>query len=315
MPLGTIISHPATVLCARARGLGSEDDNREADSALFRGPLSASGRKPEFGRRADGLAPPMRHRRAVIEIQELTKRYGDTVAVDDLTFSVQPGKVTGFLGPNGAGKSTTLRIALGLGRPTHGRVLLNGRPYRQLREPLRMVGALLDAKAAQRSRTAYHHLLWLARTHRLGRRRVREVLALTGLEPAASRRAGGLSLGTAQRLGIAAALLGDPEILLLDEPANGLDPEGMHWIRTLVRQLAAEGRTVLVSSHLMGEMAITADRLIVIGRGRLLANSSVAEFIEGNRGSSLEEAFLRLTADATEFRASGTLPRGPGHAR
>ncbi|MBD0670746.1 ABC transporter ATP-binding protein [Streptomyces sp. CBMA156] len=215
----------------------------------------------------------------MIEIQQLTKRYGDTVAIDGLTFTVRPGRVTGFLGPNGAGKSTTLRMMLGLERPDRGRVRYDGAAYHELREPLRHVGALLDARAVQKSRTAYHHLCWLARTNRIGRARVRAVLAAVGLEPAATRRAGGLSLGMAQRLGIAAALLGDPPVLLLDEPVNGLDPQGVRWIRTLMRGLAAEGRTVLVSSHLMAEMAVTADHLVVIGRGRLLADSGTDEFV------------------------------------
>ncbi|MFJ9697004.1 ATP-binding cassette domain-containing protein [Kitasatospora sp. NPDC101183] len=218
----------------------------------------------------------------MIELRQLTKRYRDTVAIDGLTFTVRPGRVTGFLGPNGAGKSTTVRMMLGLERPDEGEVRYDGKAYHELREPLRHVGALLEAKAVQNSRTAYHHLLWLARTNRIGRGRVREVLALVGLEAVASRRAGGFSLGMGQRLGIAAALLGDPEVLLLDEPVNGLDPEGVRWIRTLLRELAAEGRTVLVSSHLMSEMAITAQHLVVIGRGRLLADTGTEEFIAGH---------------------------------
>ncbi|WP_171172138.1 ABC transporter ATP-binding protein [Streptomyces sp. I05A-00742] len=235
----------------------------------------------------------------MIDVQQVTKRYGTTAALDGLSFQVRPGRVTGFLGPNGAGKSTTLRIALGLDRPCQGRVLFDGRPYGQLREPLRHVGALLQSGAVQGGRSAYHHLLWLARTQRIGPRRVREVLDLVGLEAAASRRAGGFSLGMTQRLGIAAALLGDPPVLLLDEPGNGLDPEGVRWLRTLLRGLAAEGRTVFVSSHLMGETALTADHLVVIGQGRLLADMPTADFADAG---SLEEAFLRLTAGATDYR-------------
>ena len=215
----------------------------------------------------------------MIEVQELTKRYGDTVAVDGLTFTVAPGRVTGFLGPNGAGKSTTMRMIVGLDRPTSGAVTVNGRPYREHRDPLCQVGALLDAGSAHRGRTARSHLLALARTHGIPATRVDEVLALVGLAPAARRRAGGFSLGMGQRLGIAAALLGDPAVVVLDEPVNGLDPDGVLWVRELLKGLAAEGRTVLVSSHLMSEMALTAERLVVIGRGRLLADTSVDELI------------------------------------
>ncbi|MFD7451835.1 ATP-binding cassette domain-containing protein [Kitasatospora sp. NPDC059827] len=218
----------------------------------------------------------------MIELRQLTKRHRDTVVVDGLTFTVRPGRVTGFLGPNGAGKSTTLRLMLGLERPDQGHVHYEGKAYHELREPLRYIGALLEAKAVQNSRTAYHHLLWLARTNRIGPARVREVLALVGLESVSSRRAGGFSLGMGQRLGIAAALLGDPQTLLLDEPVNGLDPQGVRWIRTLLRGLAAEGRTILVASHLMSEMAITAEHLVVIGRGRLLADTGTDDFIADN---------------------------------
>jgi ABC-2 type transport system ATP-binding protein len=218
----------------------------------------------------------------VIEVRQLTKHYGRTVAVDDLTFVVEPGRVTGFLGPNGAGKSTTMRMMLGLDRPLRGEVLLNGKRYHQLPEPLRHVGALLEAKALHNARTARNHLLWLAQTNRIPRHRVVEVIDLVGLGEVAAKRAGGFSLGMGQRLGIAAALLGDPAILLLDEPVNGLDPEGVRWIRTLLKRLAAEGRTVFVSSHLMSEMAITAEHLIVIGRGRLLADTDMAGFIARN---------------------------------
>lgn len=215
----------------------------------------------------------------MIDVRSLTKRYGPTVAVNDLSFQVRSGRVTGFLGPNGAGKSTTMRMILGLDHPTEGSALIDGVPYRHLRHPLRKVGALLDARAAHGGRKAYHHLLCLAQSNDIPASRVREVLRRVGLAEVAHRRVGGFSLGMAQRLGIAAALLGDPEILLFDEPVNGLDPEGIRWIRTLMRDLAAEGRTVFVSSHLMSEMAQTADHLIVIGRGRLIADTSVAEFI------------------------------------
>ncbi len=224
----------------------------------------------------------------------MSKRYGRTLAVDRLSFTVRPGRVTGFLGANGAGKSTTMRMILGLDRPTTGHAVIDGRPYGELDEPLRRVGALLEANAAHPARSAYHHLLWLARSNRIPDARVREVLALTGLEDVAHRRAGTFSLGMGQRLGIAAALLGDPPVLLLDEPVNGLDPEGIRWIRTLMRDLAGQGRTVFVSSHLMSEMAQTADHLIVIGGGRLLADTSMAEFTAAT--GSLEEAFMRLTS-------------------
>jgi ABC-2 type transport system ATP-binding protein len=232
----------------------------------------------------------------VIDLRQLTKHYGSTVAVDGLTFTVEPGRVTGFLGPNGAGKSTTMRMLLGLDRPTRGEALFGGKPYRDLPEPLRHVGALLDANATQPGRTARNHLSWLARTNRIPLRRVEEVLDVVGLHAVAGRRTRGFSLGMAQRLGIAAALLGDPEVLLLDEPVNGLDPEGVRWIRTLLRTFAAEGRTVFVSSHLMSEMAVTADHLVVIGRGRLLADTDVAEFVRGG-SESLEDAFFRLTSE------------------
>ncbi|GGS62697.1 ABC transporter ATP-binding protein [Planobispora rosea] len=215
----------------------------------------------------------------MIDARRLTKRYGSTVAVDGLSFEVRGGHVTGFLGPNGAGKSTTMRMMLGLDHPTEGSVLIDGTPYGRLKHPLRKVGALLDAKAVHGGRTARDHLLCLAQSNGIPSSRVNEVLALTGLTEVARRRVGGFSLGMSQRLGIAAALLGDPEILLFDEPVNGLDPEGILWIRTLMRNLAAEGRTVFVSSHLMSEMAQTADHLIVIGRGRLIADTGTREFI------------------------------------
>ncbi|MCP2262338.1 ABC-2 type transport system ATP-binding protein [Streptoalloteichus tenebrarius] len=223
----------------------------------------------------------------MIEAVGLTKRYGRTVAVDDLSFTVKPGRVTGFLGPNGAGKSTTMRMILGLDRPDAGHVLVDGRPYRQLDRPLRTVGALLDAKWVHPNRSARAHLQWLARSNGLPARRVDEVLEVVGLASVARRRAGGFSLGMSQRLGIAAALLGDPQILLFDEPVNGLDPEGILWIRQFMRRLAAEGRTVFVSSHLLSEMALTAEDLVVVGRGRLIAQCSTAEFVENASESSV----------------------------
>jgi ABC-2 type transport system ATP-binding protein len=217
----------------------------------------------------------------MIEVHGLTKRYGDKLAVDDLSFTVRPGLVTGFLGPNGAGKSTTMRLILGLDAPTGGSVTVNGRPYRDHAAPLREVGALLDARSVHPGRSAYHHLLALAQTNGIRRSRVDEVVAAVGLGGAARRRAGRFSLGMGQRLGIAAALLGDPRTVILDEPVNGLDTEGIRWIRSLLQGLAAEGRTVFVSSHLMSEMAMTAQHLIVIGRGRLIADTGMAEFIAG----------------------------------
>ncbi|GIE77694.1 ABC transporter ATP-binding protein [Actinoplanes philippinensis] len=222
---------------------------------------------------------------AAIEVRRLTKRYGRTTAVDGLSFEVKPGRVTGFLGPNGAGKSTTMRAIVGLDRPTSGEVLVDGRRYDQLEQPLRHVGALLDAKGVHSGRTVRAHLDGLALSNRIPAGRVGEVLEIVGLSGVAGKRAKGLSLGMAQRLGVAAALLGDPRVLLLDEPVNGLDPEGILWIRALMKRLAAEGRTVFVSSHLMSEMALTADHLIVIGQGRLLADSSVTEFVSRNSRS------------------------------
>jgi ABC-2 type transport system ATP-binding protein len=218
----------------------------------------------------------------MIEARGLVKTYGDTVAVNGLTFDVQPGLVTGFLGPNGAGKSTTLRMVLGLDTPTKGTVTVNGRPYNQHRRPLHEVGALLEARAIHPGRSAYNHLLCLAQSNALPRTRVDAVLEQVGLTDAARTRVGAFSLGMGQRLGIAAALLGDPEVLLFDEPVNGLDPEGILWIRTMMRSLAEQGRTVFVSSHLMSEMALTADRLIVIGRGELIADTTVQDFIDGS---------------------------------
>jgi ABC-2 type transport system ATP-binding protein len=218
----------------------------------------------------------------MIEARGLTKRYGGTVAVDNLSFSVAPGKITGFLGPNGAGKTTTMRLILGLDEPTSGTVTVDGRPFRQVAQPMREIGALLDAKALHGGRSAYNHLLCLAQSNNLPARRVGEVLSLVGLTEVAGKRTKGFSLGMGQRLGIAAALLGDPRILMFDEPVNGLDPEGILWIRNLMKALAAEGRTVFVSSHLMSEMENTADHLIVIGRGKLIADCTVDEFIMAN---------------------------------
>ncbi|MEV0387442.1 ABC transporter ATP-binding protein [Nonomuraea sp. NPDC050643] len=218
----------------------------------------------------------------MIEAHGLTKRYGATTVVNDLSFTVEPGVVTGFLGPNGAGKTTTMSMILGLTRPTSGTVTVNGRRYVDLPAPMREVGALIDARAVHGGRTAYQHLLCLARSNGIPRRRVDEVLGVVGLEKVAGRRVGKFSLGMFQRLGIAAALLGDPEILMFDEPVNGLDPEGILWIRNLMRGLAQEGRTVLVSSHLMSEMALTADNLVVIGRGELIAQTSVTDFVRAN---------------------------------
>jgi ABC-2 type transport system ATP-binding protein len=218
----------------------------------------------------------------MIEAEGLTKRYGDTLAVDNLSFSVAPGKITGFLGPNGAGKTTTMRLILGLDRPTAGRVTIDGKPFEQSDRPMHQVGALLDAKAVHGGRSARNHLLCLAQSNNLPRHRVDQVLSLVGLTGVAGKRSKGFSLGMGQRLGIAAALLGDPQILMFDEPVNGLDPEGILWIRNLMKALAAEGRTVFVSSHLMSEMENTADHLLVIGRGKLIADCTVAEFIARN---------------------------------
>ena len=216
----------------------------------------------------------------MIEARQLRKRYGDKVAVDGVSFVVEPGRVTGFLGPNGAGKSTTMRMIVGLDRPTGGEVTVNGKPYRSHAAPLREVGALLEAKAAHSGRSARGHLRALAQTHGIGRARVNEVIDLVGLRDVAGKRAGAFSLGMGQRLGIAAALLGDPSTLILDEPVNGLDPDGVLWVRKLLQRLAAEGRTVFVSSHLMSEMALVANHLIVIGRGKILADSDIGGFID-----------------------------------
>jgi ABC-2 type transport system ATP-binding protein len=215
----------------------------------------------------------------MIEARGLTKDYGEKRAVDGLSFTVRPGIVTGFLGPNGSGKSTTMRLILGLDAPTAGDVTVNGRDYREFAAPLHEVGALLEARSVHTGRSAYYHLLALAQTHGIPRSRVLELIDLVGLHEVARKRAGKFSLGMGQRLGIATALLGDPGTLILDEPVNGLDPEGIHWIRNLLKQLAAEGRTIFVSSHLMAEMSLTADHLIVVGRGRLIADTSVDEFV------------------------------------
>ncbi|HVT67602.1 MAG TPA: ATP-binding cassette domain-containing protein [Trebonia sp.] len=235
----------------------------------------------------------------MITARGLTKHYGRTVAVRDLSFTVRPGVVTGFLGPNGAGKSTTMRMLIGLDRPDAGQAAVNGKPYRELQLPLRAVGAMLEAKAFHPGRSARAHLGALALSNGIPPRRVDEVLGIVGLESAARRRAGKFSLGMAQRLGIGAALLGDPGIVILDEPVNGLDPEGIRWIRNLLKSLAAEGRTVLISSHLISEVAQTAEELIVIGQGRLLAHTTVAEL--SATAGSLEDAFFRLTESASEY--------------
>ncbi|MDX2938025.1 ATP-binding cassette domain-containing protein [Streptomyces ipomoeae] len=309
----------------------------------------------------------------MIELVGLTKRFGEKVAVNNLTFAVRPGIVTGFLGPNGAGKSTTMRMILGLDRPTAGDVRIDGKHYGGLRDPLKYIGALLDAKAVHGGRSAFNHLLCLAQSNGIPKARVHEVLDTVGLTAVARKKAKGFSLGMGQRLGIAGALLGDPRILMFDEPGNGLDPEGIHWIRHVMKSLAAQGRTVFVSSHLMSEMALTADHLVVIGQGRLLADTSMADFIQQNsrsyvrirtpnrerlldvlyeagvivvetgdgtleveggkpeqigelaarhqivlhelspRQASLEEAFMRLTAESVEYHAhSGTPVEGWG---
>ncbi|MEE4489265.1 ABC transporter ATP-binding protein [Streptomyces sp. BE230] len=240
----------------------------------------------------------------MIRAYELTKRYGDTTVVQDLEFTVRPGTVTGFLGPNGAGKSTTMRMLLGLDAPTRGRSTVGGRAYATHSAPLTEVGALLEARSVHPGRTAFHHLMALAHTHGIPRSRVEHVLDLAGLTAVAGKRVKGFSLGMGQRLGIAAALLGDPATLILDEPVNGLDPEGVLWIRNLLRSLAAQGRTVLVSSHLMSEMALTADHLVIIGRGRLLADTTVADFVATAGGGAVKV----VTPQATALR---DLLRGP----
>jgi len=248
----------------------------------------------------------------MIEVRGLTKRYGEKVAVNDLTFSIEPGQVTGFLGPNGAGKTTTMRLILGLDYPNAGTVSVDGQRYSGLANPMREVGALLDAKAVHGGRSAYNHLLCLAQTNNLPRKRVAEVLELVGLSEVARKRSKGFSLGMSQRLGIAATMLGDPKVLMFDEPVNGLDPEGILWIRNLMKTLAAEGRTVFVSSHLMSEMENTADHLIVIGRGKLIADCTMNEFIAQSSGAaarvrtpSPDQLALALAAKGGEAAADG----------
>jgi ABC-2 type transport system ATP-binding protein len=235
----------------------------------------------------------------MIEVEGLTKRYGDRTAVDGVSFQVHPGTVTGFLGPNGAGKSTTMRMIAGLDQPTSGRVRVNGRDFRRTAAPMAELGVLLEAKAVHPGRSARDHLLALAQTAGIGKARVDEVIEQVGLAGVARRRVGGFSLGMGQRLGIAVALLGQPRTIMLDEPVNGLDPEGVRWVRTLLRSLAAEGCTVLVSSHLLGEMAETADRLVVIGKGRVIADSTVEEFVD----RTVSDAVVVRSPDATRLRA------------
>ncbi len=245
----------------------------------------------------------------MIEVRQLTKHFGRTVAVDDLSFSVMPGRVTGFLGPNGAGKSTTMRMILGLDAPTSGSVAIDGRRYAEFQRPLHHVGALLEAKAIHGGRSAYNHLLCLAQSNGIPRTRVDDVIDRVGLADVARKRAGGFSLGMGQRLGIAAALLGNPPVLLFDEPVNGLDPEGIRWIRNMLRSLAAEGRTVFVSSHLMSEMSLTADHLIVIGRGKLIADTSVGEFIRRSA-----QNYVRVRTPQPDELVRALAPKG-GEAR
>ncbi|MFJ2773992.1 ABC transporter ATP-binding protein [Streptomyces sp. NPDC087300] len=253
----------------------------------------------------------------MITLNGVTKRYGDKAAVNDLSLEIKPGKVTGFLGPNGAGKSTTMRMILGLDEPTSGQALINGKPYSALRHPLSEVGALLDAKAGHPGRTAYHHLLGLARSNGISAKRVAEVLDVVGLGEVKNKRIGSFSLGMGQRLGIAVALIGDPKVLLFDEPVNGLDPDGVRWVREFIRSLAAEGRTVFVSSHLMSEMQDTADHLVVIGRGRLIADAPIDEVISGSSMNSmkvvtthpdvLQKELVRAGLDAKEHPEGNAL--------
>ncbi|MFE9579111.1 ABC transporter ATP-binding protein [Nocardia sp. NPDC006044] len=254
----------------------------------------------------------------MIELRGLTKHYGQTVAVQDLSFTVRPGQVTGFLGPNGAGKSTTMRMILGLDKPTSGTALIQGKPYRELDHPLRTVGALLDAKWVHPNRSARAHLEWMAASNDIAKSRVEEVLRLVGLSEVAGKTAGGFSLGMSQRLGLAGALLGDPQVLLFDEPVNGLDPEGILWIRRFMQRLAAEGRTVLVSSHLLSEMAQTAEHLVVIGRGQLISDTTTQEFIERAseqsvrvRSPQLDQLRSVLTSNGMTVREDGTGTDGP----
>ncbi len=245
----------------------------------------------------------------MIELRGLTKVYGPTKAVDDLSFTVKPGIVTGFLGPNGAGKSTTMRMILGLDQPTSGAALIEGKPYRELKTPLQTVGALLDAKWVHPNRSARAHLQWMAASNGIPKSRVDEVLGLVGLSEVAGKKAGGFSLGMSQRLGLAGALLGDPKVLLFDEPVNGLDPEGIVWIRKFMQRLAAEGRTVLVSSHLLSEMALTAEQLVVIGRGRLISDSTVAEFVDRSSESTVRVRSPQLDALHAALTAQGLTVR------
>jgi ABC-2 type transport system ATP-binding protein len=263
-----------------------------------------------FPSQPDRPAAAAGDRMATIEVSGLSKRYGAKTAVDDLSFTVQPGTITGFLGPNGAGKSTTMRLILGLDRPSAGTATIGGKPYRDLVEPLRVVGALLEARAVHSGRSAYNHLLVLAQTQGIARARVEEVIGLVGLHDVAHDRVGSFSLGMGQRLGIAAALLGEPQVLVLDEPINGLDPDGIVWIRNLLKHLAAQGATVFISSHLMSEMAVTAEHLIVIGRGRLIADCTTDEFIARSSDKSVlvkSPDTVRLgeliTADGGRFTA------------
>ena len=243
----------------------------------------------------------------MIDVQGLSKRYGDLTAVDGVSFTVSPGRVTGFLGPNGAGKSTTMRMIVGLDRPTSGSVLVNGREYRDSPAPLREVGALLEARAVHTSRSARNHLRVLAATHGISRARVDEVLELVGLEGVAGKKAGAFSLGMGQRLGIASALLGDPAVLILDEPINGLDPEGIRWVRELLRSLASQGRTVFVSSHLMSEMALTADHVIVLGRGRVLADLPMEQLLSDAARGVVEARTPAASAFAVALRGRGAI--------
>jgi ABC-2 type transport system ATP-binding protein len=247
----------------------------------------------------------------MIEARNLVKHYGATVAVNDLSFRIRPGMVTGFLGPNGAGKTTTMRLILGLDAPTQGSVTVGGRSYRDLPAPMREVGALLDAKAVHGGRRARDHLLCLAQSNGIPRSRVEEVLRIVGLEDVARRRTKGFSMGMSQRLGIASALLGDPAVLMFDEPVNGLDPDGIHWVRTLMRSMAAEGRTVLVSSHLMSEMALTADHLLVIGKGRLIADTSVEEFTRSSSQPSVHVRSPQAAELAARCREAGATVADP----
>jgi ABC-2 type transport system ATP-binding protein len=249
---------------------------------------------------------------AAIDVTQVRKRFGATVALDGMTFSVSPGQVTGFVGPNGAGKSTTMRVILGLDAPDAGRALVGGRLYTSLARPLTQLGSLLDASALQPSRSGRSHLLWLAHSQGLGARRVDEILGQAGLQAVARRKAGGYSLGMRQRLGIAAAMLGDPPVIMLDEPFNGMDPEGMVWMRGFLTALAAEGRAVLISSHLLRELDGVAGHLIVVGRGRVIADAPTADLLAAASGErpTLEQAYLELTQDAVEYRAAA-----PGDAR